>query len=63
MIEIKLFFISLKFGRKILLILKRKFLPDLRFKSFDSGFIRFLVSSAFRGYLVHKILSSLGPSI
>ena len=48
-LEIKISIISPKFGCGFLLILKQGFLPNLKPKFFDFSFIRFLVSSDFRG--------------
>ena len=60
-LKIELFFISPKFGRRILLLLKYGFLHDLKFKSFDFSFIGFFLSSDFRRYLIHKISSPFDP--
>ena len=42
---------------------EQELLLDFKFKSFDFGFIRFIVSSDFYGYLIHKISSTFDPSI
>ena len=57
------FFFSPNFTPGFLLIFKQGFISDLKSKSLDFGFIRFLILSAFCGYLIRKILSSVDPSI
>ena len=52
-----------QFEVRIFAVFEQIFLPNLKFKSNDFGFIRFLVQSALRGYLIRQFSSRFEPSI